>query len=155
MKKIAIAAVCVSIMLLSASCSPKAAVKPVAEAAKPVEEHNIDPAIETTIAPKAEQQELSEKDVEDARKIAGDYLRDLEGKSNGAFTYSELRFDADDLMRKNYKAGISTENIVVFKVDLDVQKAWDGFDAMKYTDWSIIVTRSGNDADWQFTDAGY
>jgi hypothetical protein len=157
MKKIGIVAICVLTMLLSMSCSLKATEKPVTEDSKPVEEYITDPAIETTQTPGAEQEknELSEKDLENARKIAEDYVMDLAGKSNGTLKYSELRFDPDDLMRQNYRAGISLENIVVFKVDLDVQKAWNGFDARKYTDWSIIVTRSGIDSNWQFEGAGY
>lgn len=125
------------------------------------DESNITPAVSNSInvqsSPSVSDQagEPSESDLASARKIAEAYLQTLKTKSEGHLAYSELRFDADNPMRTNYRAGISLENIIVFRADLDVDKAWSGFDAGKYTDWNIIITREDNSSEWKYTDAGY
>lgn len=98
---------------------------------------------------------INETDLESARKAAKEYLEDLRIRSGDILSYSELRMNPEDPTRSGYGGNISLENIIVFRVDLELKEAWSGFDEGKYSEWSIIITRADKNSDWEYRTAGY
>ena len=100
---------------------------------------------------------FNEEEIAKAGVIAYQYLEGLRTESIGALEYSKIRYDPGDPERECYgtELNIDSKNIIVFRADLNVIHEWDGFDANKYDDWSIIITRKDKDSNWEFKDAGY